>query len=248
MFFCSRASIAQSFRSKCGSKHVEPKCRWQHSPGGDATSWTADGAQLAVCEFHHSHFDILRQPLSGNSSTLPADTSAKSPKGQRLLRNAERRHPYFIFRSKLSRNVLGAPCERLFFSNGWTFFKDQRVVSPLRLSWMPVVVVPVVIRAPSVGFDVPPSVTVIPTIFPRFVQFVTRMFGLAAVPTVMFDRFVEVMICLFGSVLAFRLVGTDTRYAGEEQKLASAASVANFPYSSIPKLRSLCLRFSPVDL
>jgi hypothetical protein len=88
----------------------------------------------------------------------------------------------------------------------------------LFLSWMPVVVVPVVVRAPSVGFDVPPSVTVIPTIFPRFVQFVTRMFGLAAVPTVMFDRFVEVMICLFGSVLAFRLVGTDTRYAGEEQK------------------------------
>ena len=61
----------------------------------------------------------------------------------------------------------------------------------LFLSWMPVVVVPVVVRAPSVGFDVPPSVAVIPTIFPRFVQFVTRMFGLAAVPTVMFDRFVE---------------------------------------------------------
>ena len=35
---------------------------------------------------------------------------------------------------------------------------------------------------------------VIPTIFPRFVQFVTRMLGLAAVPTVMFDRFMEVMI------------------------------------------------------
>jgi hypothetical protein len=54
---------------------------------------------------------------------------------------------------------------------------------------MPMVVVPVAIRPPSVGFDVPPSVAVIPTIFPRFVQFVTRMLGLAAVPTVMFDRF-----------------------------------------------------------
>jgi hypothetical protein len=99
---------------------------------------------------------------------------------------------------------------------------------------MPVVVVPVVIRAPSVGFDVPPSVAVIPTIFPRFVQFVTRMLGLAAVPTVMFDRFVDVMICPFCPMLAFRLVGTDTRYAGEEQ-----TSVTNsFPYSSIPKRRS----------
>jgi hypothetical protein len=46
---------------------------------------------------------------------------------------------------------------------------------------MPVVVVAVVIRAPSVGFDVPPSVAVIPTIFPRFVQFVTRMLGLAEI-------------------------------------------------------------------
>jgi hypothetical protein len=83
---------------------------------------------------------------------------------------------------------------------------------------MPVVVIPVVIRAPSVGFDVPPSVAVIPTIFPRFAQFVTRMLGLAAVPTVMFDRFVEVMIGPFCPVLAFRLVGTDTWCAGEEQK------------------------------
>jgi hypothetical protein len=83
---------------------------------------------------------------------------------------------------------------------------------------MPVVVVAVVIRAPSVGFDVPPSVAVIPTIFPRFVQFVTRMLGLAAVPTVMFDRFMEVMIGPFCPVLAFRLAGTDTWCAGEEQK------------------------------
>jgi hypothetical protein len=59
---------------------------------------------------------------------------------------------------------------------------------------------------------------VIPAIFPRFVQFVTRMLGLAAVPTVMFDRFVEVMICAFCPVLAFRLVGTDTWCAGDEQK------------------------------
>ena len=65
------------------------------------------------------------------------------------------------------------------------------------------VVVPVVIRAPSMGFDVSPSVAVIPTIFPRFVQFVTRMLGLAAVPTVVFDRFMEVMIGPFCPVLAF---------------------------------------------
>jgi membrane glycosyltransferase len=83
---------------------------------------------------------------------------------------------------------------------------------------MPVVVVPVMIRAPSVGFDVPPSVAVIPTIFARLVQFVTRMLGLAAVPAVMFDRFVEMMICLFGPMLAFRLAGTDTWCAGEKQK------------------------------
>jgi hypothetical protein len=35
---------------------------------GHTTGWAADGAQLAVCEFHHSHRDIVRQPLPGNSS------------------------------------------------------------------------------------------------------------------------------------------------------------------------------------
>ena len=52
-------------------------------------------------------------------------------------------------------------------------------------------------------------VAVIPTVFPRFVQFVTRMLGLAAVPTMMFDRFVEVMIGPFCPVLAFGFVGTE---------------------------------------
>jgi hypothetical protein len=35
----------------------------------------------------------------------------------------------------------------------------------------------------------------------------------------------------------------------KSKKPASAASVTNtFPYSSIPKRRSLCIRFSPVEL
>ena len=32
ILFCSRASIVQSFRSKCGSKHGKPEYKWQRSP------------------------------------------------------------------------------------------------------------------------------------------------------------------------------------------------------------------------
>jgi len=83
---------------------------------------------------------------------------------------------------------------------------------------MPVVVVPVVFLAPLAPLSIPPPVVLVPAVFTSFPKFVTCVLGLAAVPAVMLDRFVEAMIGPFCPVLAFRLVGTDKWCAGEEQK------------------------------
>ena len=82
------------------------------------------------------------------------------------------------------------------------------------------VVVPVVFLAPLAPLSIPPPAVVplVPAVFTSFPKFVTCVLGLAAVPAVMLDRFVEAMIGPFCPVLAFRLVGTDTWCAGEEAK------------------------------
>jgi hypothetical protein len=61
-------------------------------------------------------------------------------------------------------------------------------------------------------------VVVFPAILANFSQFVTRVLCLPAVPTVVFNGFMQAMICFFGPVLAFRLVGANTRRAGKQQK------------------------------
>jgi hypothetical protein len=83
---------------------------------------------------------------------------------------------------------------------------------------MPVVVVPVVFLAPLTPLSIPPPVVVVPAVFTSFPKFMTCVLGLAAVPAVVLNRFVETMIGPFCPVLAFRLVGTDTLRAGEDEK------------------------------
>src|SRR5450432_1952015 len=83
---------------------------------------------------------------------------------------------------------------------------------------MSVVVFPVVLLTPGMPLGVPPLVVLVPAIFPGFAQFVPGMLRLSAVPTVVVDRFVQVMIGFFGPMLAFCFAGADIRRSGQQQK------------------------------
>src|ERR1035438_6307779 len=83
---------------------------------------------------------------------------------------------------------------------------------------MAVIVFPIVLGTPFVGFNVPPLVMLVPAIFAGLAQLMTRMLGLLAVPTVVLDRFVNVVIGPFGAMLAFRFIRANIRRARQEQK------------------------------
>jgi hypothetical protein len=101
-----------------------------------------------------------------------------------------------------------------------------------------VIIIPSVFRTPLAAFRIPPLVVLIPAILASFSQFVTRVLCLPAVPTVVFNGLVQAMICFFGPVLAFRLVGANTRRARKQQKTdQSRESHEQFPvlqYSQTP--------------
>jgi hypothetical protein len=101
-----------------------------------------------------------------------------------------------------------------------------------------VIIIPSVFRTPLAAFRIPPLVVLIPAILASFSQFVARVLCLPAVPTVVFNGLVQAMICFFGPVLAFRLVGANTRRARKQQKTdQSRESHEQFPvlqYSQTP--------------
>ena len=78
------------------------------------------------------------------------------------------------------------------------------------------IVVPVVFGAPLMRFYVPPLVILPPAIFARIRQFVTRMLGLLAVVAVMLDRFVQIVVGFFGTVLALCLARLYSRRPCEQ--------------------------------
>jgi hypothetical protein len=86
------------------------------------------------------------------------------------------------------------------------------------LAGMAVIVFPIVLDTPFVRFHVPPLVVLVPAIFAGFAQLVTRMLGLLAVPTVVLDRFVNVVIGPFRAMLAFRFIRANIRRARQKQK------------------------------
>jgi len=65
-----------------------------------------------------------------------------------------------------------------------------------------IVVIPIAIGMPPVAVFVPPAMPLVPTAFSRFVQFVARVIRLPAVPTVMLDGLVQLMIPLGDAALA----------------------------------------------
>ena len=65
-----------------------------------------------------------------------------------------------------------------------------------------IVVIPIAIGMPAVAVFVPPTMPLIPAVFPRFMQVVARVIGLPAVPAVMLYGFVESVIRLGDTPLA----------------------------------------------
>jgi hypothetical protein len=81
-----------------------------------------------------------------------------------------------------------------------------------------VVVVPVVIGMPTVFVFIPPTMSVIPAIFARFVQFMPGLISLFAFASMMLDGFMKMMIGPGDATLAVVVIGAQTRCAGEEQE------------------------------
>jgi hypothetical protein len=71
---------------------------------------------------------------------------------------------------------------------------------------MAVILVPVVIRVPTVFVFIPPSVVGAPAILARLAQFVARMIRLLAVPPVMLDSLVKFVIRSGHAVPALRFI------------------------------------------
>jgi len=79
-----------------------------------------------------------------------------------------------------------------------------------------VVVIPIAFRVPAVGVFVPPTMALVPAVFPRFTQLVACTIRLLALPTVMLHGFVQSMVRLGDAALATVVViGKRTRRSGE---------------------------------
>lgn len=74
-----------------------------------------------------------------------------------------------------------------------------------------VVVIPVAIGVPAVSLHIPPAMTVLPAILPRFGQLMPRMLRLFALPSMLLCGFVQTMVCLADSFLAIIGLGAGCR-------------------------------------
>jgi hypothetical protein len=78
-----------------------------------------------------------------------------------------------------------------------------------------VVIVPVSVRMPASLIWIPPSVIRVPASFPDLPEFVTRVLSLLAFVTMIFDGFVQIVICPGDTLLAIR---TDLLCSRQHQK------------------------------
>ena len=67
-------------------------------------------------------------------------------------------------------------------------------------------VIPVAIAVPAAAVFIPPTMPLIPAAFPRLAQFVPRVLGLPAFPSVMLRGFVEPVVRLGNAPLATIIV------------------------------------------
>lgn len=74
------------------------------------------------------------------------------------------------------------------------------------------IVIPIVLRLPTMFFPIPPPMVLIPTTFPFGIQVSPPIFRLAAVLAVSADGFVQIGLGLFNGMLALRsVIGTGAR-------------------------------------
>jgi hypothetical protein len=81
-----------------------------------------------------------------------------------------------------------------------------------------VIVIPIAIAVPAVVIFVPPSVIGLPAILSSFLQFVPRVLRLLALPTMVFDGFVNPVIGSHHAILAFPFIRTNRRCTSEHKK------------------------------
>jgi hypothetical protein len=81
-----------------------------------------------------------------------------------------------------------------------------------------VVVVPVAIGMPTMLVFIPPTMSAVPTILARLVQFMASVVRLPALTPMTLDGFVKMMIGPRNAPLASVVIGAQTRSAGEEQE------------------------------
>jgi hypothetical protein len=70
-----------------------------------------------------------------------------------------------------------------------------------------IVVIPIAIGVPAVSVLVPPAMRAAPAMLASFVQLVTGMVGLAAVPTMMLDGFMQLVVRASDATLTIVIVG-----------------------------------------
>jgi hypothetical protein len=70
-----------------------------------------------------------------------------------------------------------------------------------------IVVIPIAIVVPAVSVLVPPTMRMSPAILASLVQFMARMVGLAAVPAMMLDGFMQLVVRAGDATLTIVIVG-----------------------------------------
>jgi hypothetical protein len=83
-----------------------------------------------------------------------------------------------------------------------------------------IMIVPVAIGVPAMAVFIPPLVVRAPATLAGFVQFVTRVVGLFAIPAMMFNSFVQPVIGPGNAMLALAFVGRRARSSRKEQESA----------------------------
>jgi hypothetical protein len=81
-----------------------------------------------------------------------------------------------------------------------------------------IVFVPIAICVPAVSVFIPPFVDVVPAIFASLVELMPRIACLAAVPPMMLNSFVDLVICPSESMLAGVIVGRRSRRSAQQQE------------------------------
>jgi hypothetical protein len=81
-----------------------------------------------------------------------------------------------------------------------------------------VVVVPIAIGMPTMLVFIPPTMSAVPAILARLVQFMASVVRLPALTPMTLDGFVKMMIGPRDAPLASVVIGAQTRSAGEEQE------------------------------